>query len=198
MRTALFGGSCNPVHNGHVLLVKKVMGTFNIERTIIMPTYSTPLKDNSDFADSGHRYNMCRIAFRDHPNVYISDLEIKRGGKSYTYITLNELKKIYYDDELFLLVGADMFLTMQNWMKPKEIFSSAKIIVTPREGSESDLQEQAIELSRLGCDALFMTDKIMNISSTVIRDKLSKGESVDGLIDIENFKYIKNHHLYGT
>lgn len=198
MRIALFGGSFNPVHLGHVKLVNDVINEFKLDKVIIMPTYHTPLKDNSEFANSGDRFAMCKLAFRDIENVEVSDIEIKRQGNSYTYLTLNSLKELYPCDELFIIVGADMFLTLQNWKNPQEIFKSASVIAVPRDCESDELSVHCETLKKFGCNCFIMAHKVMDVSSTQIRTRLKNNETVDDLLDTEVIEYINDCHLYGT
>lgn len=198
MRIALFGGSFNPVHLGHVKLVNDVISEFNIDKVIIMPTYHTPLKDNSEFAISEHRFEMCKLAFANMDNVEVSDIEINRQGNSYTYLTINSLKELYPDDELFMIVGADMFLTLQNWKNPQEIFKNASVIAVPRDCESDELVSHRETLKQMGCNSYIMAHKVMDVSSTQIRDMLKNNEKVYDLLDTKVIEYIKNSHLYGT
>lgn len=198
MRIALFGGSFNPIHLGHLGLVNDVINEFNLDKVIIMPTYHTPLKDNSQFASCEHRFAMCKLAFENIRNVEVSDIEIKRQGNSYTYLTLNSLKELYSDDELFLIVGADMFLTLQNWKNPRDIFNAATVIAVPRECESDKLINHCEILKQMGCNSFVMSHKVMDVSSTQIRERLKNNENVDDLLDSKVIEYIKNFHLYGT
>lgn len=198
MRIALYGGSFNPVHLGHKKLARLVIDEFSLDKLIVMPTYSTPLKDNSDFADSMHRLNMCRIAFSDINEVEVSDMEIQRKGNSYTYLTLCSLKEIYLNDDLFLVVGADMFMTLHEWKNPKEIFSLSKVIVINRNSENINLESQKKKLSEMGCQAIIYDNTVYDVSSTEIRKKLRHGKDVSFLLDSQVYEYIKNNNLYGA
>lgn len=193
----MFGGSFNPPHLGHLKLVEKVVNDLSLDRVIIMPTYSTPLKDNSEFADAELRLEMCRLNFENTEKAEVSDLEIKREGKSFTYLTLNSLKESYPDDELFLIVGADMYMTLQNWKNPDEIFKLAKIIVVPRNGGDYDLISQKKLLSERGCVSYLLDKPVYDVSSTEIRNKLRSGDEVGSLIAPKVLEFIKNECLYG-
>jgi nicotinate-nucleotide adenylyltransferase len=199
MRIALFGGSFNPVHLGHKKLVEEVAKEFNIDRVIIMPTWKTPLKDNRSFANAELRLDMCKLAFQNLSTVEVSDMEIKRQGNSYTYLTLNSLKEKYPNDELFMLVGADMFLSLEKWKNFKDIFKMTSIIAVPRNCDNHKLLLHSEKLAKLyGCKSFVMNHKVMDVSSTEIRQKLSGSQDVSKLLDKNVYEYIKEHHLYGT
>ena len=196
MRIAVFGGSFNPVHIGHLKLVKKVKTEFNIDKVIVVPTYSTPLKDNSNLISGADRFNMCKLAFEGIDFVEVSDFEILHQKESYTYITLEHFKSVYPDDELFFVVGADMFNTIDKWKNPDYIFKSAVIIVVERNGSNADIFQKADELSLIGCKSVILNESVYDISSTEIRGKFSKNEDVSAYLDCKVIDYINNNNLY--
>ena len=109
---AMFGGSFNPVHNGHVELLERMIFEFHLDKVLVIPTNVTPLKDNSFMAAAEDRLAMCRLAFSHVPAIEVSDMEITREGKSYTVDTLKMLKEKYADAKLHLIVGADAFLQL--------------------------------------------------------------------------------------
>ena len=120
MRIGIFGGTFSPVHNGHVSAAKSFMEQMWLDILFIIPTGNTPHKDMSDGATSYDRLRMCEAAFSGIDGVIVSDMEIRREGKSYTVDTLRQL----YDPEnrLFLLCGTDMMLTLDKWREADEIF----------------------------------------------------------------------------
>ena len=115
MKIGMFGGSFNPIHNGHIELAKAMYKELKLDKLLIMPSYIPPHKfvDSAAFPDQ--RFEMCCLAAKDIDGFEVSNIEIKRQGASYTYLTLKELKAIYPEDELYLLMGADMFMTLQDW-----------------------------------------------------------------------------------
>ena len=110
MRIGIYGGAFNPVHKGHIKLAEEVKTKADLDKIIIMPSGLSPHKSSGSLIDSSHRLQMCKLAFEGEDYI-ISDLEIKREGKSYTVDTVTELKEIYPDDELYLIMGSDMLLS---------------------------------------------------------------------------------------
>ena len=127
MRRAVFGGSFDPVHNGHVNLVKQIYGSgfVSLDEIIIMPARVSPFKQNSARkpADGRQRYEMCRLAFEEMSYVRVSDYEISLPEVSYTVNTLRHLRELYPDDELFFIMGSDMLLSFEKWYRYEEILS---------------------------------------------------------------------------
>lgn len=195
MRTAVYGGSFNPIHLDHIALCRRFKEEFSLDRVILIPTSTTPLKDNSMMVDDAHRLRMCRLAAFYDSFIEVSDIEIRRKGVSYTSDTLQQLKNDR--DELFLIVGADMFMTLEKWHNFRSVFSLATILTIPRgEYTLNILQEKYNELKPYGCRALFSQLPVGSLSSTAIREKLRKGEDVSDCLCADVLAYIKKHNLY--
>ena len=136
---AVFGGSFNPVHNGHIALAQKMRDKFSLDEIILIPTFQTPLKDNTPMVSPEHRLNMLRLAFKSIDYVQVSDIEIKREGKSYTVDTLSEIVKKYPDDKLHFIVGADAFMQLPLWRFPEIIFRLAKVLTIARDSVDYEM-----------------------------------------------------------
>ena len=130
-KIAIFGGTFNPPHIAHVRAAERFSEIVNPDVFYIIPACVPPHKDYSGTVSPQERTEMCTLAFGHIPNVEISDIEIKRGGRSYTYLTLEALSSS--DKELYLLCGTDMFLTLDEWVNPDIIFKLATICVIRRE-----------------------------------------------------------------
>ena len=130
-RIAIFGGTFNPIHNGHLHIAQQFQKQLCAQRVLFIPTFVPPHKRAPDLAPAEDRLEMCRLACEGTP-FEVSDLEIRRGGPSYTAETLLALKREYPDAELCFLTGEDMFLTLETWYKPDVIYSLATICAAPR------------------------------------------------------------------
>ena len=151
--------------------------------------------DGAAFPDQ--RYEMCSLAARDIEGIEVSNIEIKRQGASYTYMTLQELKEIYPHDELYLITGADMFMTIHQWKNPAIIFQLATICGVPRNDDDiSHLAQQAEYLHTLGAKTYILNAGIMTVSSTQIRNNISQNQSISGLVPPEVESYILKNRLY--
>lgn len=197
MRTAMFGGSFNPIHNGHVQLAKAFLPRLELDRVLIVPTFIPPHKQAHNMVSGGQRLEMCRLAFEGTDKIEVSDIELKRGGASYTYLTLEELHALYPEDELFLITGADMFLTIETWRKPKVIFSLATVCGVPRnESSIDELSEHEKVLRSMGARTEILDAGVMTVSSTQVREAVKNGEDISSLVPERVAGYIKTHNLY--
>ena len=196
MRRAIYGGSFNPIHNDHVKLALRFAEQFELDRVTLIPTNITPLKDNSHIADGIHRYNMCLLATEDYPQLEVSDIELRRKGESYTSDTVAALKSD--DDTLFLIVGADMYVTLDKWHDFRYIFDNAVILVAPRnELDYTSLEEKYREYKEsYGCRTIIAGRAVGELSSTMIREGIAAGADVSRMIDSRVLEYIRLHDLY--
>ena len=116
MKTAIYGGSFNPPHLGHVRAAAAVMEKLGPDRLLIIPTNIPPHKEMAQGSPSPEqRMELCRLAFGDIPGAELSDMEIKREGRSYSADTVGSLREMYPQDELYLVMGSDMFLSFCQW-----------------------------------------------------------------------------------
>ena len=198
IRVGVYGGTFAPVHNGHVAAAKAFIEQMQLDILYVIPTAIPPHKQIDASDDPFHRYRMCEIAFRNEEKVFVSDMEIKRGGASYTVDTLRALSAP--DRRLFLLMGTDMMLTLGNWRESDEIFKLCYPIYARRERDpilESRIIEKNTEylqkhgkiVRRLVCDAI-------ELSSTEIRDLVASGAPISHLVPPAVEVYIKKNGLY--
>lgn len=194
-RVGIFGGTFNPPHLGHVEAAKAFLKGAKLDRLIIMPALIPPHKEYHSTVTSEQRLEMCKVAFGEIANAEISDLEISRGGKSYTYLTLTELERD--DIELYFLCGTDMILTMDTWKNPDIIFKKATICYIRRESDEDNtalIKKKCEEYKDIyGAVIIPIDAEVIEISSSEIRnDKTVMTKYVShGVAD-----YIKKAGLY--
>lgn len=196
MRRAIYGGSFNPVHNDHIRLALRFAEQFELDRVTLIPTYITPLKNNTKIVDGIHRYNMCLLAAEDHPTLEVSDIELRRKGESYTSDTIAQFKND--EDTLFLIVGADMYMTLDKWHDFRYIFDNVTILAAPRDELDYiSLEEKYGEYkAKYGCRTIIASHGIGALSSTIVREGIAAGADVSSMIDSRVLEYIKEHDLY--
>jgi nicotinate-nucleotide adenylyltransferase len=185
MKIGILGGTFNPPHIGHLILAEEIREKLNLDKIFFIPTNIPPHKEINDIA-SLHRLNMVKLSVEDNPYFEVLDLEIKRGGISFTIDTLKELKKKFPQDVFFLIVGSDLAQTFSAWKDFEEIKKLARIVVAQRK--EYILEEKEnfilVEITQI------------DISSSQIRDKIEEGRSIKYLVKEEVEEYIENHQLY--
>lgn len=199
MRIGIYGGTFDPPHAGHKKYADELKVQLSLDKLIVIPTGTPPHKDKTNSASAEDRLNMLRILFDGEENVEISDMEITRGGKSYTFETVTLLRETYPEDELIFLLGSDMLLSFHMWRNPDVILSHVRICAVTR---SDDLDEDGLK------DYVrnFFPDKEdrfitcafdpIELSSTQVRDAIRNRESVEGLVDENVLKYIKEKELY--
>lgn len=195
MRIGIYGGAFNPVHKGHIKLADEVKAKAHLDKIIIMPSGISPHKSSGGLIDSTHRVKMCELAFQGEDYI-ISDFEIRREGKSYTVDTVRELKKVYPEDELFLIMGSDMLLSFHKWYLYEEILSYVTICATTRQGDISleELKEYADET--LKKEVIIIDFEPFECSSTKVRNALLMGEDAASMVSKRVLDYIKENELY--
>lgn len=196
-RIAMFGGSFNPIHNAHTNVAAAFIKKLKLDKLIFIPTAIPPHKSDAEIINAEHRLEMCRLAAETMKKADVSDIEIKRSGKSYTVDTLKQLKELYPDSELYLITGADMFLTIQDWRSPEEIFSLAVICTVPRDDADYvRLRKHEIKLNTMGAKTVLYDIRRMDVSSTDIRKRIYNDEDVSKYVDKKVASYIYSNYLY--
>ena len=197
-RIGIYGGTFSPPHNGHIAAAKAFMEQMWLDFLYVIPTATPPHKEMDVPVDATHRLEMCRLAFSDVEGVYVSDMELRRGGRSYTVDTLRELTGP--DRRLFLLCGTDMMLTLDEWREPTEIFKLSYPVYIRREKDaildKKIVQKIADYNEKYGKVVRRIVTEPIELSSSLIREKLKNGKDVSGLIPASVEKYIRDNHLY--
>ena len=189
MKTGIYGGTFNPIHNGHLHIVEEFRRGLGLDRVLLIPTRVPPHKAAPDLASAGERFAMCRLAAQGKPWLELSDIEMRREGKSYTAETLEELSA---------LMGEDMFLTLGRWYRPETIFSLASVCTTPRSPDGLDaLRQKALEYTGQFQARCFLEHiPYLPISSTQVRQAVARGEDISGLVPQAVAAYMKERGLY--
>ena len=206
MKTGIYGGTFNPPHLGHITAARAVFELLKLDKLLLIPAGDPPHKQLPAGAPSKEqrlqlaRYAADALGLGDR--VEVLDLELRRTGKSYTAETLEELYRQYPGSEFWLLMGTDMFLTLQAWHEPETVLSMAGIAAFGR--TETDTEElfsvQRSYLYKTYPQARIFTltiPGVIDVSSTELRDRLAKGEGVN-LLPPAVYGYILREGLYGT
>ena len=191
-KTGIFGGAFNPVHNGHVRLAEEAVKQLKLKRLLIIPTFDSPHK-TTKLADFDARMEMCRLAFGHISGAEVSDIERRLGGKSFTINTIRELKRLYPDEQFFLLIGGDMLFGFEKWFKYESILNEAKVCAVARDNdSFVDMMEYANELGKVKV----LPTRAIEVSSTEIRSKAANGVDVSSLVPKAVAEYIAEKKIY--
>lgn len=194
MRIGILGGTFDPPHAGHLALARAALDQLELEEVLFLPANRNPLKSQSSVSAPKHRLAMVQRLIKNEPKMAVSDVEITRGGVTYTIDTLQELQMVQPADYWFIL-GADALRGIGEWKSPQKLLKLCRLAVAIRPPmTEHDLQARIAPEFRDRVDTVRMSP--MDVSSTDIRDRLARNLSVAGLVTPEVLNYIKENKLY--
>jgi nicotinate-nucleotide adenylyltransferase len=182
----ILGGTFDPIHEGHLHIAREALNTLKLDKVLFIPANLSPFKLSDDLTPAPHRLQMVNLAVMGCPLLEVSDIDIRRGGVSYTIDTLRALKPLYPAGTVFyLIMGADAFSQMQDWKEGEKITDYCKVAVAARPSHPL----------KPSSDCVLITQKILPYSSTEIRRHLEGDKLPPGLLP-SVARYIQEHHLY--
>lgn len=196
-RVAIFGGTFNPIHLGHINLCQECGKHIYLDKVILIPTNIPPHKETNQLADDYHRLQMCQLAVQGNCWFEVSDLEIKRKGVSYTIHTIEKLKQQHSDWKLYFLIGSDMLFMFHKWYQYQKILEQVDLIVGAREPKEYERMvayTQKILKNHQNIHIIHIQP--FPVSSTKIRQLIQQNQPVKKYLPSNVFDYIQQHHLY--
>lgn len=186
-RIGIFGGAFDPIHVGHLILAQDVWDNVELDKIIFLVNFKPPHKEV--FAPFEDRYNMVKRALEGNGNFEASDFERRiKIEPSYTVNVLSELSKVNPDWDFYLIIGWDQYSSLSSWYRPDLLLSMVKLIVLKRPGWQV--------ASKLTAEAIFVDERLVDISSTEVRDKVRKGKSIKYLVPPAVENYIFEKGLY--
>ena len=197
-RIGIFGGSFNPPHLGHILAVREFREKLALDRVLLIPAATPPHKTlTANSPDASHRLEMTRLAAADLPYAEVSDIELRREGASYTADTLDELRLQFPEDELFLLMGTDMFLSFDTWYHPERIAAQATVAVAHRSADNAQQLENCAQKLKKNLDVrtVFVENEYLPHSSTSVRAMLAF-QAAEEYLAPAVLDYIRRNNLY--
>lgn len=218
-RIGVFGGTFDPVHKGHLGLAREIKDTFSLDRIVFIPVYQSPHKRDHSPSHSYHRLRMLARATESEPCFEVSDLEIERGGFSFTVDTLDALMKKEPGAEYFLILGLDAFLEIKTWKEYDRLWGMCHFVIGIRPGihhkeprrilanlfPEEDWQSSSphlepeitrFENKSTGTQLYFFRQTPLEISSSEIRERFSKGMEIKNMLPPEVENYMMRYQLY--
>jgi nicotinate-nucleotide adenylyltransferase len=197
VRIGILGGTFNPPHLGHLVCAQEAYLALELDRVMLMPAWSPPHKPVEDEPGADHRLELCRLAFAgDEQRFEVSDLEVVREGTSYTVDTLTELHSRTPDNELFLIVGADIAAGLPQWREPERVLSLAGLAVATRPGTERSTVQEALEGVPGAERTTYFDMPEIGISSTMLRQRVRDGQPLKYLTPDAVARYVDRHDLY--
>lgn len=192
------GGTFNPVHYGHLLIAENAYEQYNLDEVIFLPNGTSPHKDLSQILSAGHRMEMIKLAIADNAHFSLSDYEVKKGGVSYTYLTVSDFCAMYPDCELHFIMGADSLAYFDSWKHPEQISRQCMILAAVRDELNMDglLPIRKTLYEKYGTRIEFISTPNFSVSSRIIRKRLEEHRSVRYLVPDAVEQYIKTHQIY--
>jgi nicotinate-nucleotide adenylyltransferase len=195
VRIGIVGGTFDPIHVAHIAIAEAARGCVGLDRVLIIPAGVPPHRPQPEASDED-RLAMCRLAVRDHPELEVSDVELRRSGPSYTVLTLRESHSGHTKAEIFLVLGWDAARELRSWHQPDQVLELATLVVIPRPGlpdpTPADLAAAGIPETRIRLCGVRTPD----IGATELRHQLQAGTVPSGALDPAVAEYIAAHHLY--
>lgn len=197
-RLGIMGGTFNPIHLGHLMIAEEARQTFHLDKVLFIPSYITPNKAvDGPTATAQQRLTMVRLAIADNPHFAVSDLEIRRGGKSYTVDTLRFLKNLYGPSYiLYFISGMDTIEDLPHWNHPEDILSLCEFVGAARPGSTNVVDAMKRHFGPLGKHIVPLPVPTMNISSTELRRRIRQGLSIRYMMPPAVAAYIEKNGVY--
>lgn len=197
-RVGIMGGTFNPIHIGHLIIAESAYEAYELDEVLFVPSGVSYMKDQSEILDAKKRVHMTGLAIEDNPHFALSTIEIDRDGNSYSYETLETLRRQNPNTEYFFLVGSDTLFALETWKHPEILLPSCTILVAVRDGVPMEkMQEHAKYLEEKfgGCIELLTTPNI-EISATDIRNRLANDRNVKYFVPDSVLEFIQKKGLY--
>ncbi len=190
MKIGILGGSFNPIHHGHLIIAQRILDDFHLDSILFVPNYINPLKKNKSRVSVDDRVNMIQLAIENQSKFQLSFIEINKKNVSYTINTIQEIIKEYPQAELYLIVGDDIINEFDQWRKPEELLEKVHLIVFKRVGVKNNIKI----LNHANVN--YVDEVYTNISSTLIRNLIQNGKSINFLVPNKVKEYIYKKKLY--
>lgn len=198
MKIGIMGGTFNPIHNGHLILSEYIREVCNLDKIVFIPTGKPPHKRTTEVLEGRFRKSMLDLAVESNPNFKVSTIEIDKDKTNYTIDTVRELKSIYHQDEIYLIIGADSLIELQNWKDYQDLISTTNFIVVHRKGfPKEEVINRIYELNQnYNGNIISSHTPLIEISSTNIRERIKKDLSIKYLVPRAVEEYIISNKLY--
>lgn len=183
-KIGILGGSFHPFHNGHLLLGQYCLDQGLVDEIWFIPTGVSYLKAGQKMLSGEERLRLVQLAIEGHPHMKALDIEVKRPGNTYTCETLEELCRLYPEDQLYFIIGADCLFTMETWYHAEQIFATCHILAARRDGiSKKAMMAKKRDLEKKFRAKIHLIDfEEMEISSTDVRSRIRDGRSIEDLV----------------
>ena len=197
MSIALYGGSFDPIHIGHLITAENALETYNLEKVIFIPSYITPLKGRELEASDKNRFEMTKLSTKDNFRFEVSDYEISNEGVSYSYHTVKYFSELYKNKKIYFIIGTDRAKDLKKWYNISELSKLVTFIFVARDEEDLFKIVEGDDTFYKSISYEIMKSPIIEISSSLIRDNLKNKKSIKYMITNECKTYIEELSLYG-
>lgn len=197
-KIGILGGTFNPIHNGHLILAQNALEFCDLDNILFIPSGCSYFKDQSLILPKNERIKMVSLAIENNDKFILSTIETEKEGNSYTYETLTELTNNNPNSDYYFIIGADTLYSIETWKNPDIIFSLSNIIVAPRDyKNQIELKKQADYLrNKFNANIIILDSPNIDISSTVLRNKVKNNKSIKYYVPDNLYEYIKSQKFY--
>lgn len=197
-KVGIMGGTFDPIHYGHLILAQNALDTFSLDEILFVPSGTPWLKESTKVLSKNKRVSMTGMAIEDNPDFALSTIEIDREGNSYSYETVEELKRMQPKTDFYFIMGADSLLEIEHWKHPDRLMTECTLLVAVRDDCDREgLEKQIIYLTdKYQADIKILPANRIDISSTKIRRMIREGKSVRYMLPDQVIRFIQKNHLY--
>lgn len=197
-KVGIMGGTFDPIHNGHLVIAQAALDTMNLDEVLFIPSGTPYLKDLTTVLSKKKRVSMTGLAIEDNPKFALSTIEIDREGNSYSYETLEELKKQNPDVEYYFILGADSLLYLEKWKNPDRLMASCTLLTAVRDDCDEVKIQDAIKYlqDQYNAKIVLLPTPRLDISSTMIRKRVQEGKSIRYMVPDSVVDFIQKHDIY--
>lgn len=197
-KVGIMGGTFDPIHYGHLILAQNALDAFSLDEILFVPSGTPWLKESTKVLSKNKRVSMTGMAIEDNPDFALSTIEIDREGNSYSYETVEELKRLQPNTDFYFIMGADSLLEIERWKHPDRLMPECTLLVAVRDDCDREgLEKQIIYLTdKYQADIKILPADRIDISSTKIRQLIREGKSVRYMLPDQIIRFIQKNHLY--
>lgn len=198
LKIGILGGTFNPIHNGHLALGECALTQLGLDEIWFMPSGKTNLKKGLYILPGSDRANLIKLSIENNEKFFFSDIELNRPGTTYTYETLTDLKDAYPEHEFFFILGADCLFSIEKWVQPSIIMKHAVLVSAIRGSADKEaLSVKAKYLEeKFNAKIILLDFPKDDVSSSEIRDRISKHQNIEHLVPKSVANYIETHGCY--
>lgn len=196
MKIGLFGGTFDPIHIGHMILMENVINNLDLDKIYVLPNSNPPHKLENKKTALNLRLKMVNETIKDNPKLEVNDYDFRDNKIHYTFNTINYFKKSYPNDEFFFIMGEDSFLDIEKWKNYKEILKENLIIFKRYSNKNFSLISKINQVRKYNKNIYLIDNIALDISSTLIRNLVKENKSIRYLVNDEVINIIKEEKLY--